>query len=148
MCPSGWRRCISRTFQGMSVGGKVTSSPTATHCLWTSSTSSTHTDIQEPLSACSSRLVGRLWCSHPAHGLPALPDKERSRIRPTLPHRMLEAFPSPNTYAPAPLLEPYEAGGDVGYVQYGSEAFRFHDRKNNTGGVAHSVRRPVKNQNQ
>src|SRR5258708_21816792 len=38
-CPSGWRRCISRTFHGMSVGGEVTSNPAATHCLWTSSTS-------------------------------------------------------------------------------------------------------------
>src|SRR5260370_27753010 len=35
----------------MSVGGKVTSSPVATHCLWTSSTSSTQTDIHTPLSA-------------------------------------------------------------------------------------------------
>jgi hypothetical protein len=35
----------------MSVGGKVTSSRAAKHCLWTSSTSSTHTDIQVPLSA-------------------------------------------------------------------------------------------------
>jgi hypothetical protein len=38
----------------MSSGGKVTSSPAATHCLWTSSTSSTHTDIHTPLSAVSS----------------------------------------------------------------------------------------------
>src|SRR5260370_17529370 len=50
-CPSGCRTCISRTLHGMSVGGKVTSSPAATHCLWTSSTSSTHTDIHVPLSA-------------------------------------------------------------------------------------------------
>jgi len=53
-CPSGCRTCISRTFHGMSSGGKVTSSPAATHCLWTSSTSLTHTDIQTPLSAVSS----------------------------------------------------------------------------------------------
>src|ERR1700731_1319257 len=53
-CPSGCRTCISRTFHGMSAGGKVTSSPAATHCLWTSSTSLTHTDIQTPLSAVSS----------------------------------------------------------------------------------------------
>ena len=32
-CPSGCRTCISRTFQGMLVGGKVTSSPAVTHCL-------------------------------------------------------------------------------------------------------------------
>jgi hypothetical protein len=32
-CPSACRTCISRTFQGMSVGGKVTSSPAATQCL-------------------------------------------------------------------------------------------------------------------
>ena len=38
----------------MSVGGKVTSTWAATHCLWTSSTSSTHTDIHTPLSAVSS----------------------------------------------------------------------------------------------
>jgi hypothetical protein len=38
----------------MSVGGKVTSSPAPTHCLWTSSTSSTHTDIHTPRSAVSS----------------------------------------------------------------------------------------------
>src|SRR5216683_4262009 len=50
-CPSGCRTCISRTFHGISVGGKVTSSPAAVHCLWTWSTSSTHTDIQTPLSA-------------------------------------------------------------------------------------------------
>src|SRR5713101_5723583 len=50
-CPSGCRRCISRTFHGMSAGGKVTSRPAATHCLWTASTSSTQTDIQAPLSA-------------------------------------------------------------------------------------------------
>src|SRR5438309_6403510 len=48
--PSGWRRCISRTFHGISVGGNVTSSPAATHCLCISSTSSTQTDIQTPLS--------------------------------------------------------------------------------------------------
>jgi hypothetical protein len=30
--PSGWRTCISRTFQGMSVGGQVTSSPCARQC--------------------------------------------------------------------------------------------------------------------
>src|SRR5882672_11763547 len=53
-CPSGCRTCISLTLHGMSVGGKVTSSPAATHSLWTSSTSSTHTDIQTPLSAVSS----------------------------------------------------------------------------------------------
>ena len=53
-CPSGCRTCISRTFHGMSVGGKVTSSSAAKHCLWTSSTSSTQTDIQAPLSAVSS----------------------------------------------------------------------------------------------
>jgi hypothetical protein len=50
-CPSGCRRCISRTLHGMSVGGKAMSSPAAKHCLWTSSTSSTQTDIQAPLSA-------------------------------------------------------------------------------------------------
>src|SRR6266851_1240532 len=50
-CPSGCRRCISRTFHGMSAGGKVISRPAATHCLWTASTSSTQTDIQAPLSA-------------------------------------------------------------------------------------------------
>src|SRR5882757_4861591 len=49
-CPSGCRKCISRTFHGMLVGGKVTSSPPATHSLWTASTSSTHNDIQTPLS--------------------------------------------------------------------------------------------------
>ncbi len=38
----------------MSVGGKVTSSPAATHCRWTSSTSSTQTDIHAPLSETSS----------------------------------------------------------------------------------------------
>src|SRR5690242_7921137 len=38
----------------MSVGGNVTSSPAATHCLWTSSASATHTDIHAPLSAVSS----------------------------------------------------------------------------------------------
>lgn len=43
--PSGWRRCISRTFHGISVGGNVISSPAATHCLCISSTSSTQTDI-------------------------------------------------------------------------------------------------------
>src|SRR6266404_6096749 len=53
-CPSGCRTCISRTFHGISAGGNVTSSPAATHCLWTSSTSLTHTDIQTPLSAVSS----------------------------------------------------------------------------------------------
>jgi hypothetical protein len=53
-CPSGCRTCISRTRHGMSVGGKVTSSPAATHCRWTSSTSSTQTDIHTPLSASSS----------------------------------------------------------------------------------------------
>src|SRR5882762_2350494 len=53
-CPSGCRTCISLTLHGMFVGGKVTSSPAATHSLWTSSTSSTHTDIQTPLSAVSS----------------------------------------------------------------------------------------------
>src|SRR5882762_754767 len=53
-CPSGCRRCISRTFHGILVGGKVMSSPAATHCLWTSSTSSTQTDIHAPLSAVSS----------------------------------------------------------------------------------------------
>jgi hypothetical protein len=30
--PSGWRRCIPRTFHGISVGGNVTSSPAATRC--------------------------------------------------------------------------------------------------------------------
>ncbi len=50
-CPSGCRTCISRTFHGISAGGNVTSSPAARHCLWTSSTSLTHTDIQAPLSA-------------------------------------------------------------------------------------------------
>jgi len=53
-CPSGCLTCISRTCHGMSSGGKVTSSPAARHCLWTSSTSSTHTDIHTPLSAVSS----------------------------------------------------------------------------------------------
>jgi len=52
--PSGWRRCISRTFHGISVGGNVTSNPTATQCLCISSTSSTQTDIQTPLSPSSS----------------------------------------------------------------------------------------------
>src|SRR5215467_5608170 len=31
-CPSGWRTCISRTFQGISVGGQVTSSPCDIQC--------------------------------------------------------------------------------------------------------------------
>lgn len=53
-CPSGWRTCISRTFHGMFVGGNTISTPAATHSLWTSSTSSTHTDIHTPLSAVSS----------------------------------------------------------------------------------------------
>src|SRR5215471_9020470 len=52
--PSGWRRCISRTFHGILVGGNVTSKPAATQCLCISSTSSTQTDIQTPLSPCSS----------------------------------------------------------------------------------------------
>src|SRR2546425_861245 len=38
----------------MSVGAKVTSNPAPTQFLWTSSTSSTHTDIHEPLSLVSS----------------------------------------------------------------------------------------------
>ena len=46
--PSGWRRCISRTFHGISVSGNVISSPAATQCLCISSTSSTQTDIQTP----------------------------------------------------------------------------------------------------
>src|SRR5262245_47822791 len=50
-CPSGCRRCISRTLHGMLVGGNVTSRPAATHSLCTASTSSTQTDIQAPLSA-------------------------------------------------------------------------------------------------
>src|SRR6266853_3446630 len=37
----------------MLVGGKLTSSPAATHSRWTASTSSTHTDIQTPLSPIS-----------------------------------------------------------------------------------------------
>src|SRR4051812_34189128 len=53
-CPSGWRKCISRTCQGMLLGGNVTSSPAATHCLCIESTSSTHTDIHTPLSLTSS----------------------------------------------------------------------------------------------
>jgi len=32
-CPSGCRTCISRTFQGMSVGGQVTSMPCVRHSL-------------------------------------------------------------------------------------------------------------------
>ncbi len=38
----------------MSVGAKVTSNPAARQFLWTSSTSSTHTDIHAPLSPASS----------------------------------------------------------------------------------------------
>src|SRR5271167_2182132 len=53
-CPSGCRRCISRTFHGISVGGNVISSPAAMQCLYISSTSSTQTDIQTPLSPSSS----------------------------------------------------------------------------------------------
>jgi hypothetical protein len=52
--PSGWRRCVSRTFHGMSCGANVTSRPAATHSLCTASTSSTQTDIQTPLSPASS----------------------------------------------------------------------------------------------
>jgi hypothetical protein len=53
-CPSGCRTCISRTFQGMSVGGKVTSTRADKQSLWTSSTSSTQIDIQTPWSKLSS----------------------------------------------------------------------------------------------
>src|SRR5271166_769295 len=52
--PSGWRRCISRTFHGISVGGNVISNPAAMQCLCISSRSSTQTDIQTPLSPSSS----------------------------------------------------------------------------------------------
>jgi hypothetical protein len=52
--PSGWRRCISRTFHGSLVGGMVISRPAPTQALCISSTSSTHTDIHTPLSASSS----------------------------------------------------------------------------------------------
>ena len=52
-CPSGWRGFISRTFHGMLVGGNVISNPAAMQCLCISSTSSTQTDIQTPLSPSS-----------------------------------------------------------------------------------------------
>src|SRR5262249_15726817 len=52
--PSGWRRCISRTLHGSSVGGMVTSNPAAMQTLCTASTSSTHTAIRSPWSAASS----------------------------------------------------------------------------------------------
>src|SRR5262249_52159009 len=53
-CPSGCRTCISRTFQGMSVGGQVISKPCSRQRRCTASTSSTHIDIHTPLSAESS----------------------------------------------------------------------------------------------
>ena len=60
----------------MSFGGNVTSSPTATHCLWTSSTSSTHTDIHTPLSAVSSPSGPNVELFAP---LPRLPWPPRQR---------------------------------------------------------------------
>jgi hypothetical protein len=57
----------------MSSGGKVTSSPAATHCLWTSSTSSTHTDIHTPLSAVSSPSGPNVELFAPLPRLPWLP---------------------------------------------------------------------------
>src|SRR5467141_4172643 len=72
-CPSGCRTCISRTFHGMFVGGKVTSSPAATHSLWTSSTSSTHTDIHTPLSAVSSPSAPNVDAFAPLPRLPCPP---------------------------------------------------------------------------
>src|SRR5580704_11711527 len=75
-CPSGCRKCISRAFHGMFVGGKVTSNPAATHCLWTSSTSSTHTDIHTPLSAVSSPSGPNVKIFAP---LPRLPCPPRQR---------------------------------------------------------------------
>lgn len=56
------------------------------------------------------------------------------------PNRLLrrwEAFPVPQFF-PAPLLEPREAGCDVGHVQDGSEGFCFHGRKDSTVLVAAS----------
>lgn len=75
-CPSGCLTCISRTCHGMSFGGKVTSSPTAKHCLWTSSTSSTQTDIHTPLSAVSSPWGPNVELFAP---LPRLPWPPRQR---------------------------------------------------------------------
>src|SRR5580700_4468787 len=60
----------------MSVGGKTTSRPSATHCLWTSSTSATHTDIHTPLSAVSSPSGPNVEVFAP---LPRLPCPPRQR---------------------------------------------------------------------
>src|SRR6266566_2102253 len=45
----------------------------------------------------------------------ARPNRSKSRRRSPIP-----------TLPPAPLLEPREAGSDVGHVQYRGESFRFH----------------------
>ena len=50
----GWRRWISRTFHGISVGGNVISKPAATQYWCIASASPTQTDIQTPWSAASS----------------------------------------------------------------------------------------------
>src|SRR5580700_11692672 len=60
----------------MLFGGKTTSRPSATHCLWTSSTSATHTDIHTPLSAVSSPSGPNVDAFVP---LPRLPCPPRQR---------------------------------------------------------------------
>jgi hypothetical protein len=81
----------------MSDGGKVTSSPAATHCSWTSSTSLTTPTSRRPCQRFGLRLVQMWRRSPPCRGPLGGQRKERSRILLTRPTRKWEAFPSPST---------------------------------------------------
>src|SRR3989442_10482438 len=101
------------------------SSPAATHSLWTSSTSSTQTDIQTPLSACSSPSDPNVALFSPRPRLPCPPWQRKISHSPDPTAPNAGGVPVP-ALPPAPLGEPREGGGDVGYVEDWGDVFCVH----------------------
>jgi len=119
--PSGWRRCISRTFHGILVGGNVISSPAVRQCLCISSTSSTQTDIQTPLSALFVSIVLERGGVHAAAAasLRSLTKKDASLLARSDCAKRGRSSPVPQ-FLPSPLFKPHDCSCDVGHIQYRS----------------------------
>ena len=132
-CPSGCRTCISRVFHGMSVGGKTTSSPAATHCLWTSSTSSTHTDIHTPLSAVSSRSGPNVELFAPLPRLPWPPRQRKISHSPDPTDPKVGGVPQSQHFVQPHFANHAKLAAISDTFKMGVTCFAFMVRKHNTG---------------
>src|SRR5713226_640499 len=120
----------------MFAGGKVTSSPARTHSLWTSSTSSTHTDIHTPLSAVSSPSGPNVEAFAPLPRLPWPPWQRKISHSPDPTDPKVGGVPQSQHFLQPHFSNHAKLAAISDTFKIGVRPLAFMERKDTTGHVA------------